>query len=221
MKKVLVLCLALVMMCSFTLNAFAANGGFVSSPSNNPAPTVVEFKDDECEGDLVITPYSERGELPAALKALMEKAYKQIKESDDISTLNADLAKLAAKKKIKGTDLAVSDLFDIRIVGCDFHDAHYDFDIVIAADTLKHFVGLLHMNKNGEWELISDAKVTNNGEHLAFSVESLSPFAIVVDTSADPSQTGDDSLAPVYMGVMAVSALAILVILVASKKKRA
>ena len=223
MKKVLVICLTVVFMMSMTLTAFAAPGAFVKSPSGNPAPGMIEFKpaDEDCTARLVITPYSDKHELPAALKALMEKAYNMIKGSTDLSTFNADLAALAKAKKIKGTDLAVSDLFDIHVTGCDYHDEHVDFDIVLSADSLKNFVGLLHMNKNGEWELIKDAKVIANGEHLAFSVDSFSPFAVVVNTKANPSQTGDNSMIPVYVVVMAISALAIVVILIKSKKQTA
>ena len=223
MKKVLVICLTVVFMMSMTLTAFAATGSFVSSPTGNPAPQKVEFKpaDEDCTATLVITPYSDKKELPAAIKTLMEKAYNAIKGSDDISTFNADLAALAKSKKIKGSDLAVSDLFDIHVTGCDYHDGHTDFDIVLSADSLKNFVGLLHMNKNGEWELVKDAKVIANGEHLSFSVDSFSPFAVVVNTKANPSQTGDNSMIPLYVAIMAVSALAIVVILVKSKKQTA
>ena len=179
MKKVLVICLTVVFMMSMTLTAFAATGGFVSSPSGNPAPEKVEFKpaDEDCTATLVITPYSEKQELSEAIKTMMETAYTAIKGSTDISTLSADLAKIAKDAKIKGTDLAVSDLFDIHVTGCDYHDGHTDFDIVLSADSLKNFVALLHMNKNGEWEVVEDAKVIKNGEHLAFSVDSFSPFS--------------------------------------------
>ncbi|MBQ5601984.1 MAG: LPXTG cell wall anchor domain-containing protein, partial [Clostridia bacterium] len=126
----------------------------------------------------------------------------------------------AAKKKIEGKNLVVSDLFDIHTTGCDFHEGHFDFDIVLAADSLKRFVALLHMNKNGEWEVIDNARVTNNGEHLEFSVESLSPFAIVVDTSDGP-QTGDNTMIYVSFILMIVSAAALVVVLIKSKKQKA
>ena len=223
MKKVMVFLLTVVFMLSMTLTAFAAPGAFVKSPTGNKAPTTIEFKpaNDECTAVLVITPYDEKQELSDALKKLMEKAYNAIKGTNDLTSLNADLEKLAKDKKIKGTNLAVSDLFDIHITGCEFHEEHTEFDIILSADSLKNFVGLLHMNKNGEWELVKDARVLKDKDHLAFSVDSFSPFAVVVDTSANPSQTGDDNLIPVYASVMAVSALGIVLILVKSKKQKA
>ncbi len=223
MKKILVICLTVLMLASMTLCVFAAPGKFVSSPSGNSAPTVVSFdpEDDGCTATLIITPYSERKTLPEALKAMIEKAYDIILGTDDLTKLNADLAKVAADKNIEGKNLAVSDLFDIRVEGCTAHDDHVNFNIVIAADTLNNFVGLLHMEKEGEFELVSNAEVINNGQHLKFSVDSLSPFAIVVDTLPDAPQTGFNSMIGVYAAVMIASALALVVIAVMSKKQKA
>ena len=224
MKKILAICLMMVIVLSMSvMNVFAAPGAFLNSPSGNPAPTVVEFdpKDDECTAELIITPYGDKKTLPAELKALIEKAYNAIANTDDLTTFNADLTALAASKKIPGDKLAVSDLFDIHVTGCDYHEGHVDFDIILAADTLNRFVGLLHMNKNGEWELVSNAKVTNNGEHLEFSMDEFSPFAIVIDTSKGAPQTGDDSMIYLYAVIMAISALGIIVIAVKSKKRKA
>ena len=225
MKKVLAICLMMVMVLSMSVNVFAASGGFVSSPSVNPAPKVVDFdpSDEECTAQLVITPYGDRHDLSDVLRAMLEKAYNSIVNSDDLTKLNAELAKIAADKNIVGTDLAVSDLFDIHVTGCDYHDEHVDFDITLDVDTLSHFVGLLHMNKDGVWELVTDAEVVNNGEHLKFSVDSFSPFAIVVDASSgtlDAPQTGDNSMIHIYAIIMVVSALAIVVITVKSRKQK-
>lgn len=225
MKKVVAICLMMVMVLSMSVNVFAAPGGFVSSPSGNPAPEVVIFtpSDDDCKGRLVVTAYGDRHDLSEALREMLEKAYNSIVNSDDLTKLNAELAKIAADKNIGGADLAVSDLFDIHVTGCDYHDGHVGFDITLDADALSHFVGLLHMNKDGEWKLVTDAEVVNNGEHLKFSVDSFSPFAIVIDTSSgtpDAPQTGDNSMIHIYAIIMAVSAIAIIVIAVKSKKQR-
>lgn len=224
MKKVLALCLMVVLVVGMSVSVFATSDAFVSSPSVNPAPRLVSFvpSDEDCTATLVITPYGDRHDLSAALLAMFEKAYNEIAASDDLTKLNADLAKLAADKGIDGADLAVSDLFDIHVTGCDYHDEHVDFDITLDADTLSHFVGLLHMNKDGEWELVKGAKVINNGDHLQFSVDSFSPFALVVDTSADSGdtpQTGDSSMIYVYALIMAAAALAVICIVVKTRKQ--
>ena len=224
MRKVLAVILMLVMTISVSATVFAANG-FISSPSKNPAPGVVSFDpaDENCTATLVITPYNERENLPEGLKALIEKAYSEITSSEDITKLNADLAALAQSLGLDPEELAVSDFFDIHVSDCEFHDAHFDFDIVLDVEKLSHFVGLLHMPKNGEWELVKDAQVTNNGEHLKFSVESLSPFAIVVDASKvtpEPPQTGDTSMIYVYAAIMVACVIAFAVIAFKLKKKK-
>ena len=220
MKKVLAICLMMVMLLSLSMNAFAA-GGFVSSPTGKPAPELEEFKpsDDDCTAVLVITPYGEKHTLPETLQTLFQNAYNTVKGNNDLTTLNAAFAKLVKDKKLNAANLAVSDLFDIHVTGCDFHDGHTDFDVVLSADMLKHFVALLHMNKNGEWELVSDAQVLNE-THLKFSVESFSPFAIVVDNSTGESdKNGDDSMIHVFAAAMAVSAAALVILAVKSKKQ--
>ncbi len=223
MKKAFTIVLAMVLTLVLSVSVCAAPGQFVNSPSNNTAPTLisVEKGNDDCTAELIITPFSERHLLPADLKTLIEKAYGEIANSTDLTTLNADLAAVAAAQKIDGTNLKVSDLFDIRYEGCENHDETHTFNIVLSADTLHRFVGLLHMNLDGEWELIKNAKVTNNGENLSFSVSDMSPFAIVVDTSdaeGDSPQTGNITDIAIYGALMLVSALAIVVLVVKSKK---
>lgn len=224
MKKIIAICLMLAMVFVLSFNVFAAPDGFVSSPSSNKAPEVIEFDpaDEDCTARLVITPYSEKDELTGAILQLFEKAYASIIDAKDISKLNEELAKLASSMKIKGENLAVSDLFDIHVTGCDYHDEHVDFDITLKADTLKRFVGLLHMNKDGKWELVKDARVTHDGDHLEFSVDSFSPFAIVVDTTdTNAPLTADNNIIYVVVAIVAISALAVLVIAVKSKKQKA
>lgn len=220
MKKLLVICCVVLMLLSMNAVAFAAPGSFVSSPTGNRAPSVVEFKAPEnCTAQLVITPYGDRDELSDFLQQLIQKAYNTVRGTEDLTTLNADLAQLAKTLKIKGSDLAVSDLFDIHMTGCDYHEEHRVFDITLSSDMLHNFVGLLHMNANGEWELIKDAKVVN-GEHLTFSVDAFSPFAIVVEEEG-AADTGENNRTWLYITVMAVSAAAMLFVWKASKKQTA
>lgn len=216
MKKVLVICLMMLMVASVCLNASAADGGFVSSPSGNPAPTLVKFET-EGDGQIVVEAYNHRNELPDALKALMERAYGEIKNCDDLTKLNADLAKVAAKKKIDGKNLAVSDLFDIHVSGSDFVDGK-KYTITLEAETLNNFVGLLHMNKDGNWELIANAEVSEDGKQIKFSVDSFSPFAFVVNTN--PPKPGDNSNIYIYAIIMVASAMALIFVTVKIRKQK-
>lgn len=223
MKKAFAIVLAMVLTLVLSVSVCAAPGQFVNSPSNNGAPILVSVErgSEDCTGELIITPYNQRNTLPTNLKTLIEKAYDEIVASKDLTTLNKDLAAVAAAQKIAGKNLKVSDLFDIRYEGCTSHNENHTFNIVLKADTLHRFVGLLHMKHNGEWELIKNAKVINNGEELSFTISDFSPFAIVVDTSeagGDSPVTGNGKDIAIYGSLMLVSAMAIVVLVVKSKK---
>lgn len=218
MKRILALCLTLVMVFALSVPAFAGPGAFVSSPSGNSAPELYEYSnsDHNCTAVLVITAYADRHTLDDATREKLEKAYSDIANSTDLTTLNSDLAALTQKMGIDGKKLAVSDLFDISYHSCPSHSEHGSFTITIKPEVLKNFVGILHLNGDN-WELIEDAKV--EGELLTFVVDELSPFAIVVDTSAEPPVTGDFSNIGFYVAAMAISAAALLVVVLKLKKR--
>ncbi len=220
MKKFMIACLALLLMMSMSLTALAVEGGFVDSPSLNPAPRMISFRADsaECEAELDITAYVDRANLSEEDRTAIEAAYTEIKGSDDLSVLNADLAALAESLDVAGTDLAVSDLFDMDYVNCtheNHKDLHGNFQIQLEAETLDNFVGLLHRN-NGTWELVEAASV--DGNVMTFSIDGFSPFAIVVNTGKHAPDTGDNSMVYMWGIVAAVSALAVVICLREAKK---
>ena len=102
---------------------------------------------------------------------------------------------------------------------CDGHEGHGGFSLLLKPDSLQGFVGLLHLN-NGKWELVKNAKVEADGIRLSFSVDTLSPFAIVVeaDNGEQPPASGDTlPWGAIAMLVLAASAG---VVLAASLKKK-
>ena len=177
MKKIVTLIISAVMVLSMTV---AASAAFVASPSLNAAPVLVEIKEGKTE-DLVIkvTAYKDRANLPAEDKAAIEDSYKDIKNASNLTTLTEALKAVADKAKVKAADLAVSDLFDISVVSGKMDG---EITIVLSAETLKNYVALLHDN-DGSWEVVEGAKV--EGNKITFSVDSLSPFAIVVNKGED------------------------------------
>ena len=224
MKKVLSIVMALAMVLCMSIAASADPGKFISSPSGNSAPTLVESApgSDDCDADLVITPYSDRDDLPAEIKTQMEKAYQSIVSAASVTDLNAAIAEVAEAKGIPAENLTISDLFDIRYISCDEHSDHGKFQIVIKADTIKKFVALLHFN-NGSWEIVEDAEVkTVDGElRLTFSISDFSPFAIVINsegaTDSKPPKTGVESFA---IGALAISVAAAAAVVFLSKKSK-
>ena len=231
MKKVMAICLTLVMVMSLGIAAFAAPGSFISSPSMNKAPVLISYENEssDCTAKLILTAYADRKTLPENLCAMIEKAYDMIVGTDDLSTLNSGVADLAKDAGVKVTALSVSDLFDLRYVGCKTHNPHGSFRIVVEPETLKRFVCLLHYY-NGEWTIVSDAHVTHDGQYLEFTAKEFSPFAIVVNTGdgttggsgnenpVSPNTDGNNPL-NVCLAVTAVCGLGIVAVLTAVKRK--
>ena len=221
MKKIAVIFLSLVMVVCLTLIAIASPGAFLNSPSRNAAPSNVSFvpASEDCTAALKITSYADRASLSADIVAEMEDAYNQIVTNKDNAFTDA-LAKLAEQAGITVPELSVSDLFDISYFSCEHHAEHNGFTITLKAETIKSFVGLLH--KNGDvWEIINVSEVNEVENTITFFVDELSPFAVIVDngSGAQAPQTGDNTM--VYLGVMAVAACALVVVLVAGKKRKA
>jgi hypothetical protein len=226
MKKVLAICMTLVMVMSMmSMTVLADHGNFVSSPSGNSAPIIIEFESEseDCTALLVVTPYSERETLPEEKKEDLEQAYDEIVKAEVLSDLHGAIAQVAASKGIALEDLAVSDMFDVSYYDCEVHDDHGYFEIVLKPETLKNFVALLHLS-NGKWEHVDNAEVTGaNRDHLRFFVDDLSPFAIVVDTEPASSQPGTNDPFDImpYVIVMVISASAAIVLWKKSRRQSA
>ena len=223
MKRIFALLMTLAVIVAFATVTFAENGGFYESPSKNQAPTLDSFENenDECEATLHITSYADRAQLSAEAQQKLAAAFDTILNATDLTTVNAELAKLVKELGIVGTDLAVSDLFDISYHEEGDHSGHGAFTVALNAETLKNFVAFLHY-ENGQWVLVEDAKVVD-GEKLTFTVDTLSPFAVVVNTN--PSVPGSDGLpvgaivAIVAAAVAVAGGIAFLVFFLLKKKK--
>ena len=221
MKKVLAVFFAVVMVVSAGVIAFA-QGGFVSSPSLNPAPVIISivYDEDSCEPRIVVTPYSERDTLDEGREADMEAAYAEIAANKDLTKLCKELEAVAKEKGIPVENLAVSDLFDVTAYHTrDDHEYCGTIRVTLASETIKHFVALLHRNKQGTWELVSDVIVHADKNAIEFSARDFSPFAIVVDTAAeDIPNMGEAILIPAI--AMFVSAVSLAVVLFNIKKNK-
>jgi len=219
MKKVLVFALALLMVLTVSVPVYAAPNGFTKSPGGNIAPGLIEYDNEteECLAQLILTAYAQRQELPEEFRLLIEKAYNDIVSSQDLTSFNAAFKSYVNSKNIASESLAVSDLFDIRMIGCDDHDEHGSFTIKIKPELLKNFVGLLHL-KDGKWDFVDNAKVDADGEHLTFSVDSFSPFAIVVKTDKLPPS--GDAFPWLSVAMLVVSSAALVVFLVRFRKSK-
>ena len=221
MKKLAMVSVLLLMIVSLSVTVLAAPNGFIPSVSGRPDPSLDDFVSSNPTGteQIIVTPFDEIEELPEELQELFEEAYEAIVNSEQITDLNTALAEVAQAKGVAFDDLAVSDLVDIRLVGgTNTGNNKVEYTITLNAESLKNFVGLLHMESSNNWELVEDAEVIEDGTKLRFSVDSFSPFAIVVDGSKEVPKTGDNSKIYVYGALMAASALAFVVVWVKARK---
>lgn len=186
MKKLTMICLVIAMALSMTISVAAA-GGFVSSPSANQAPVLVP---NENSVPMTVTSYADRNDLSSEACQLLEEAYAKIVGTTDVSTLNPQIAEIAAALGIDVAGLAVSDLFDLSPEAEDYQGGSV---VSLKAETLGNFVCLLHYH-NGAWEIVEDAKLSEDGQQLDFSVDAFSPFAIVVNTGSAPLPMDDNTV---------------------------
>ena len=225
MRKILTIIALSLLVFSMTISAFAADNGvgsFVQSPSANQAPTLIEggSEDHECDEPLSIVSYADRAKLSEELRKDIEAVYSDIVGTKNIITLCPALKDVAAELGIPGANLDVSDIFDIS----DHHGKlEGKFDIVLKAETLENFVGLLHY-VDGKYELVENAKIEErDGElHLVFSTNGLSPFAIVVDSGESAPAPANNGILVGVLTVVAVAEgaalIAILVKFILGKK---
>lgn len=221
MKKAMVTLLAIVLVLSLPMTVLAA-GGFVSSPGANEYPFLIEggVNDENCDGNIVVTPYSDRDQLDAADREDMEEARDEIEDAKNLTDLCDDLKDIAKDKGVKEKNLAVSDLFHIGMENCDDHNGHGDFDVTLKPSTANNFVALMK-RVNGKWVLVKNAKVS--GDHLLFTSDEFGAYAIVVNTAAgnvQPPLTGD-AFPWLYVVLMVVSAAGLVTLFVVYKKKNA
>ena len=187
MKKILAVCLALIMVVSAGVFAYA-KGGFIASPSGNSAPIIIEVTYDDilsCKPKVVVTAYSDRGTLDDDKEEDMNEAYDEIASNKDLTILWPFLKEVAISKSLNPFYFAVSDLFDISAYHTLPHDYCGRITIRLSSETLSRFVALVHRTASGEWELIPNVILDVAEETITFSINDLSPFAIVVDTSAE------------------------------------
>lgn len=219
MKKAITVVVTLVFVFALCITSSAAPGNFLESPSRNPAPELIDvILPEDCTAEIIITSYADRDSMSDDKTAALEGAYKAIKEAGDITSLNKQFKDFVKSKGLDPKKLAVSDLFDVSYYGCEIHEYHKQFTFTIDAETLKNFVGLLHLH-DGEWDFVENAKVNEDGS-LTFKVDSLSPFAIIVNTGASDTPTGD--VTPwIFIALIVASATGLTVVAYNYKKEKA
>ncbi|MBQ7818374.1 MAG: hypothetical protein IJ341_01625 [Bacteroidales bacterium] len=217
MKKLCSIVLMIAMVCTLAFSVNAAPGVFLSSPSNNRTPIIIDFEcsDPNWKGEIYITSYGDRNVLDLIEREKFEKAYDSIRNSSSVSNLIPGISDIAANLNVPAEDLGISDLFHIGV--SDITDGI--FKIKLDSDTIKNFVGLVYF-EDGEWKIVEDAYIDDDG-YLVFSTKLPGTYAIVVDVDnsiVDIPITGD-AFSWALVAIMAVSAAGIVVLVVSYRKK--
>ena len=222
MKKIVCMLVALLLCVCAAGPAFAAEG-FVPSISYKDHPEVtfpaslVDQDGNEIdkieEGCLVVTSIGkvdESDEIPEDARKELKDVYEKL--SNGTMSLPVD------------DDLVIRDLFDVSLICTDGHKEELakegvylevTFNLQIAAGTEVTVMVYL----DGQW--VSVPKVTNNGDGtVTVLFEDICPvvFAVPQGSHNPPAQTGDNSNVVLWSGVMAVSAAALVGMLVFRRK---
>ena len=216
MKKILTISFVLVILMSTMLTAFAG-GSFVSSPSKNLAPELIEFQNasDACTAQIVITAYADRANLGEKADVLT-KAYAVIASAQDLGKVDADIADLAKELNVDSADFAVSELFDIRYINCDGHEVHGEFTITIKPTSTENFAAMLHYT-GSDWEVIEGE--VKDGE-ITFVAELFSPFAIIVHSDLPAASSNATPWIIGGIALLLILIIIIILILISRKKKK-
>ena len=243
MKKVLICLLAVVAMFACTLSV-SAEADFVKSITDKGAPDVVGDDDGSIGGILgddgevihmchedhiVITPVAEAEtstEIPEDAKELLQQVYGELCDSDaKLSEIFDDLnddVKAALGEDKDADDLVIRDLFDItgicselKALPKDGQSIELTFDLSVGKDILV--LGMIYYD--GEWKQLD---LTNNGDGtVSVMFTELCPVAFLVPGSAANAPTTGEDLGKlaVWGGLLAVSAVAIVLLVVFGRKK--
>ena len=206
MKKTLAICVVILMLIAMSVSVFANPGSFDESPSGKPGPDLIEGDNESeaCTSVVIVTAYGDRDELSADDRIEIESAYTSIVGAPAVTSLNGDVAAVAEEKGVAAAALAVSDLFEVSATGCESHDDHGTYRIVLDSETLNKFVCLLKF-ENGAWTIVESAEITTEEGYLEFTDKTLGTYAIVVSTGDAPVAPAPDNGFPWWIVVVAAS----------------
>lgn len=224
MKKIVLFLMVLALMMSLSLTVSA---NFVPSITAKPAPEVSGATDESGkEIQMIVVSYADVESLPEEAKQAMKEAYQQIIDAENIAELSKEIKKeieAAAKEAdVSENALIASDFFDLS--PADLGAANEDglYNVSLAVPSLKNFVCLLHF-VDGEWEVVSNAKVSADGKNLEFSVDGFSPFVVITaspDAVTTPARTPVPVIVWVLIGVLVGALVDAVIIFVMEKKEK-
>ena len=243
MKKTL--SVILIAIFAFFVSAPALAATFVPSVEQKQAPEVVvdssgnaaTITDREgksisvSSGAIIITPLSQADQAQdTTMAAIMESAYGQLEKSPSLGGICSNFNEVLSQidTSLTENDMVARDLFDISLYG----DAKQllsnggTIRITLATTLSRNILRMVLHYQSGSWNALNPDNVLANADgSTTITVDSLSPFAIVVPTSAitgekvTSPQTSDDRTAVWTMVAAAAAGLATGFFTIAFKRK--
>lgn len=236
MKKMIALVTVLVLCAIAVCPVLAAE--FVPSISDKNAPEIVPTIDEQGnpviaivlengetvdyveEDCLVVTPVSgakTSAEIPDAAEEMLLKVYEALANG----SMQLPYEKLG--DNIDPENMVIRDLFDASWLCGDHPEAvapagvhvQWTFDLGVGKDTKVYAMTYKH----DQWNPIVD--VVNNGDGtVTCTFEDFCPIAFVTEVGTDvpPSETGDAADVALWTALLAVSAVALVAVLVLRRK---
>ncbi len=198
---------------------FAVSADVAPSVTAKHAPQVVAVTDETGNAVSVSSiSFLDVDSLTEEDGEIMRRAYTALVECADLTKFDRKIKTLAKKSGVTADDLIVSDFFDLSVSDDGEGSADDSYTVSIKVPALQRFVCLIHF-VDGEWVVVEDAAVSEDGQHLSFSVSGFSPFAIV---TATPDATVSDAptafLMRLVIGVLLFALVALTIALLYIKK---
>lgn len=174
MKKVLSCLLAVLLLASFSVMAFAADP-VPSVEAEKVAPEVSEAVDAE-ENDvsdaIIVTDLADKEELSDEAQEEMDAAVEALEEVDAVVEGNEELKELVGDKEV-----AVESVFNISSTG----EVAFPLELKLQLDNPENFAALLQF-VDGEAQLV---ETELEDDVISFTVDSLGTFAILSFVEAE------------------------------------
>ena len=174
MKKILSCLLAILLLASLSVSAFAAE--VPSVEAEKLVPTVSEAKDaddKDVSGGIVITDYEDKDTLPEDAQKQLDAAYEALEDLAALVEGNDDL-----KELLDGKDVDCEALFDISIVG---DEIKVPVNLKLELVNPDNFAALLHF-VDGEATLV---ETELDEELLSLVLEEVGAYAVLSFAEAE------------------------------------
>jgi len=174
MKRVLACLLAVLLLASLSVTAFA--DAVPSVEAEKQVPVVSEAKDadgNDVAGKIIITDFEDKEKLPEDAQKQLDAAAEALKDLPALVDGNEDL-----KKLLNGAEVDAESLFDISLAD---DSVKLPVDVQLKLANPDHFAALVHF-VDGEATLI---ETETKDESVSFSLEEVGTYAVLSFVDAD------------------------------------